>query len=62
MIDADADGLPDAWEQQIVDADPNDGISAIADVLPGDDFDGDGLSNQGEYRQSYQPGDNRQRR
>lgn len=43
------DGLPDAWEQQIIDADPNDAITSIADVLPGDDFDGDGITNRDEY-------------
>ena len=41
--DQDGDGLPDAWEQQIIDADPGDGIETIADVLPGDDFDNDGF-------------------
>ncbi|RYD17907.1 MAG: hypothetical protein EOP88_24460, partial [Verrucomicrobiaceae bacterium] len=34
--DHDGDGLPDHWEQQIVDADGLDGIVSIADVLPGD--------------------------
>jgi hypothetical protein len=47
--DSDHDGLVDAWEQQIVDANPADAITSIADVQPGDDFDGDGLSNAGEF-------------
>jgi hypothetical protein len=48
IIDSDGDGLDDTWEQQIVDANPSDGIDSIEDVLPGDDFDGDGLSNGAE--------------
>ena len=55
--DGDGDGLPDAWEQQIVDADPSDGIATVADVLPGDDFDGDGLSNQQELANGTNPVD-----
>ena len=47
--DINLDGLPDDWEQQIVDADPNDAIRTIWDVRPQDDFDHDGLSNYAEY-------------
>ena len=36
--DAEADGLPDRWEQQIVDADPLDAIDSVSGVLPGSDF------------------------
>ena len=46
--DIDGDGLPDTWEQLIVDADPNDAITSVADVLGTDDFDGDMLSNANE--------------
>ena len=46
--DADADGLPDWWEQQLVDANPADGLTSINDVLPGGDFDNDGASNREE--------------
>ena len=35
--DSDQDGIPDDWERQIVDADPNDSIQNITQVLPGDD-------------------------
>ncbi len=49
--DSDKDGLPDAWEQQIINADPNDSIKSIWDVLPGGDFDGDGFDNLTEFRQ-----------
>lgn len=47
--DADLDMLPDSWEQGIVDADPNDDISSLSDVLPGGDVDGDGIKNIFEY-------------
>jgi hypothetical protein len=47
--DQDTDGMPDAWEQQIVDANLGDSITSIADVLPGDDYDGDGLNNMEEF-------------
>jgi hypothetical protein len=57
--DLDADGLPDAWEQQIVDADPTDPIRSIADVLPGDDFDRDGLPNAQELAAGTSPTDSR---
>lgn len=53
--DTDGDGLPDAWEQQIVDANPNDAITSIDDVLPGGDFDGDGESNLTEYANGTDP-------
>ncbi|WP_372682051.1 LamG-like jellyroll fold domain-containing protein, partial [Desulfosarcina sp.] len=55
FVDVDFDGLPDDWEQQIVDADPGDGITSIADVLPGDDFDGDGLTNTDEWGAGTDP-------
>lgn len=48
-IDSDNDGLPDAWELAVVNADRSDNINGIADVLPGGDIDGDGLTNLQEY-------------
>ena len=48
-IDSDGDGIPDAWERDMIDFDPDDGLNTLADVRPGDDFDGDGLSNLMEY-------------
>jgi hypothetical protein len=47
--DADGDGLPDAWEQMLIE---NSGgtLTDIVQVLGEDDFDGDGVSNLDEYR------------
>lgn len=43
--DTDNDGLLDGFEQSIVDFDPNDAYASHTDVLPGDDFDGDNVTN-----------------
>jgi hypothetical protein len=43
--------VPDAWKQLIVDADLNDVITDISQVLSTDDFDGDGIDNGTEYAQ-----------
>ena len=48
-VDSDGDGIPDAWERDMIDFDPEDGLNSLADVRPDDDFDGDGLSNLLEY-------------
>ena len=53
--DSDNDGLADAEELQIADADPDDAIFGIADVLPDDDFDNDGMTNGDELRLGYDP-------
>ena len=53
--DSDTDGLPDTWEQQIIDADPYDDISFSEDVDPKDDFDGDGYSNLRELISETDP-------
>ncbi len=55
--DLDDDGLPDAYEQTIIDADPDDAIESIEDVLPGDDFDDDGLDNSEEFALGTVPTD-----
>lgn len=53
--DADSDGLPDGFEQLIVDADPDDEIDDISDVHGADDFDGDGATNADECAASTDP-------
>ena len=53
--DVDEDYMDDSWEQQIVDADPDDAINTIESVLPDDDFDGDGISNIFEYNHGLDP-------
>jgi hypothetical protein len=55
--DSDSDGMQDDFEQQIIDADPNDDITTIDDVLPDDDFDGDGHTNREEYEGGTDPTD-----
>jgi hypothetical protein len=47
--DSDGDGMLDSWEQQIVEDNTGDNINSIADVLPDDDYDGDGFTNRREY-------------
>ncbi len=49
LFDADDDGLPDVWEQDLVDRDPHDDLTSIADVTPASDSDGDGSNNLTEY-------------
>jgi len=55
LLDTDGDFMPDDWEQQIIDADPNDEITDISHVLSEDDFDGDGLTNLEEYQHGTNP-------
>lgn len=55
FVDVDGDGLSDPWEQQIIDANPNDAIVTIYDVHPVDDFDNDGFTNQQEYDLGLDP-------
>ncbi|YCM46687.1 hypothetical protein V2O64_11715 [Verrucomicrobiaceae bacterium 227] len=57
-VDLDADGLPDSFEQTILDASPNDTFQTIADVLPGDDFDSDLSDNLNEFTVGTDPTDN----
>ena len=55
--DADNDGLPDTFEQQIIDFNLNDAVIDFTDVLPGDDFDNDGISNLDEFTNGWDPTD-----
>jgi len=65
-LDTDGDGLLDSWEQAIVDADANDAIVDISQILPSDDsgspqlywdFDGDGYDNLTEHLNETDPAD-----
>ena len=47
--DMDSDSMPDDWEWAIVNANPYDLIKHPLDVLPFEDFDGDGFSNLREF-------------
>lgn len=53
--DRDGDGMNDAWERQVVQADGEDGFAAIEDVTPATDFDGDGLPDGGEFAAGSDP-------
>ena len=44
-VDSNNDGLPDAWQQAVVDADTTGRLKSINDVKPGDDLSGNGLTN-----------------
>jgi hypothetical protein len=46
--DSDMDGMLDTFEQQIIDADLEDAINTLEDVVPTDDFDIDGSTNENE--------------
>lgn len=57
IFDTDDDGLPDSFEQAIIDADPSDTIITLTDVLPSDDFDNDGSDNEEEFNRLTDPVD-----
>ncbi len=44
-VDSDGDGLPDAWEQALIDIYGG----TLASITPNGDLDGDGISNLNEY-------------
>ena len=48
-VDSDHDGLPDSWEQELLNLNTNPLILTIADIDPDDDFDGDGVPNDEEF-------------
>lgn len=52
--DTDGDGLPDAWEELLI-AQSEGALNTLADVKPGDDFDGDGSSNLHEFNSGTFP-------
>ena len=45
MFDSDNDGLSDFYEESLVSSDPGRGFTHIGQILPGDDFDDDGILN-----------------
>lgn len=47
--DTDGDGIPDEWEQEIIDYGENPAVSNLESVVGSDDYDGDGQSNIDEY-------------
>ena len=55
--DVNHNGIPDAVDQQIVDARSDDALHTIWDVRPDDDFDGDGTSNLAESLAGTSPVD-----
>ncbi len=57
LLDLDGDGMQDSYEQDIIDFDPGDAIATIQDVLPGDDFDQDGATNDFEEGSGTSPVD-----
>jgi len=54
-VDSDSDGMGDNFEWSIVDDDPDDSLYGFADVLPTDDYDGDGASNLTEFQLGTDP-------
>lgn len=55
FTDSDGDSMDDGWEGRIADADANDGVASIQDVIPGDDFDGDRFPNIYEWARLSDP-------
>lgn len=47
--DADHDGLPDAWERELIAYLDDPRYATISDINPNDDADGDGVSNMNEF-------------
>ena len=48
-VDSDDDGIPDPFEQDIIDSDSEDGISSLEQVTEVTDFDSDGRTDLQEY-------------
>lgn len=48
-VDSDTDGIPDEWEQWLMQSGIDSTLRTVHDVLPFDDADGDGVSNLDEF-------------
>ena len=48
-VDSDGDGIPDAWEETLIQSGVDASLASIVDVEPDGDADRDGLSNYTEY-------------
>ena len=48
-LDSDGDGLPDAWEKEVIRTDTTGKFKDLSQIKPSEDIDGDGLSNLQEY-------------
>lgn len=48
-VDSDRDGIPDEWEQTMIDSDYSGRLTSLADVTAGGDLDSDGLTNLQEF-------------
>ena len=53
--DSDQDGLPDAWEWNIINLDPEDSLDSLAALLPEGDLDNDGLNHLEEFIHETNP-------
>jgi hypothetical protein len=53
-VDSDNDGLPDAWEEWLIEG-AGTQFSSISQVRPMDDFDKDGVNNRDEYLAGTDP-------
>jgi hypothetical protein len=47
--DTDSDGIADQWERVLIEQTSDPSSKTLADIVPGDDFDDDGVSNCQEY-------------
>ncbi|BCU78560.1 LamG-like jellyroll fold domain-containing protein [Luteolibacter sp. LG18] len=48
--DTDGDGISDQWERMLIEQSSDSGALTLEAILPGDDYDGDGVSNLVEYQ------------
>jgi len=48
-VDANGDGLPDAWQWNVVNSDPTGRLSDFTEVLPGADLSGNGMTNMEKF-------------